>query len=375
MTPRQHEEELPHEALPVFDPDLSEEVVAALSADPDKLLSADGPRRERKPSARTGPKKTKPLTVGDKIALGVILLILTGLLSAAVLWLTTVLMPLIWVIAAVLALGGVVMAFRAGGCLVGLLSIVLTVAALFVAEALGSTGVSWLLTGVTAFLGLALTIATVFSDDNEKTGTGKPDTGKVDTGQAPQLYRDHYVLPSDLGLEEFRFLLRVQQARRCLEPASRELGDAFDGVHADLVLRDQEWRLARLLLKQSRLRADLEERSSAAASDAVRASLRPQQDVIDASRRAVAERVEGIQAYVRKVGLAVTAQREWEQVEANVARNDEYRDLLAEATSSLPGADHLTDGAELQAIREARDTAVREALEAGTWLSNAADPV
>ncbi|OLT28308.1 hypothetical protein BJF83_15540 [Nocardiopsis sp. CNR-923] len=273
----------------MFDPSLPDEVRETLSAAPDALLSARE-QPERPGSGAAERKERAPLSTGGRVFLGIALLVLTGLLSGAVLWLTTALMPLIWLIAALLALVGVIMAFRAGGCWIGLLSIVLVVAALVVADLLGSAGVSWLITGVVALLGVLITLSAVLGDGARGTGGFG-----IDAAEAARLYHDRYVLPSDLREAELGLLRRVRRARQRIEPASRELGDAFDGLHADLVLREQEWRLARLLLKQSRLRADLHERSQEAVSDVVRASLRPQQDAVDASCRALTSRVEAIE--------------------------------------------------------------------------------
>ncbi|GAA1988846.1 hypothetical protein GCM10009799_13180 [Nocardiopsis rhodophaea] len=370
MTTKENDKNPPQRALPAFHPDLPNEAITALSSDTSKLLSSNE-TPGRKSSLPTEQKEREPLSNGGKVALAVALLILTGLLSGGVLWLTTIIMPLIMGIFALLVLGGIVMAFRAGGCWIGLLSIVLAATLITVVEALGDTGVSWLLTGATALLGLLFTFATLFSDPSQDTTGGK--ARKIDPEQAAHHYQGQYIIPADLGDEEIRFLQRVQRARQRVRPAASALGDGFDGQHADMVLRDQEWRLARVLLKQTRLRTDLNKRFNAAVSDTVRSSLQPQHDAINSSREAISSRVEAIEDYVRKIDRAVAAQREWEQIEANIARNDEYGDLLAEATADFPGGDHLQSGEELQSIRETRDAAIRQALEAGKWLSNAAD--
>ena len=80
-----------------------------------------------------------------------------------------------------------------------------------------------------------------------------------------------------------------------------------------------------------------------------------------------------IEEYRTKVRQATTAQREWEQVEANVARHGEYGDLIAEASVGLGDTDHLTGAVDLRAIKQVRDASVQEVLDAGQWLPQASD--
>lgn len=83
--------------------------------------------------------------------------------------------------------------------------------------------------------------------------------------------------------------------------------------------------------------------------------------------------MEVIEEYRTKVRQATTAQREWEQVEANVARHGEYGDLIAEASVGLGDTDHLTGAVDLRAIKQVRDASVQEVLDAGQWLPQASD--
>jgi len=88
---------------------------------------------------------------------------------------------------------------------------------------------------------------------------------------------------------------------------------------------------------------------------------------------AIERRVAAIVDYGEKVRLAVQRQREWEQIEEARSRDSAYGELLAEATAAQLGVDHLATAADLEAIREARDASIRDALAAGQWLAQAAD--
>lgn len=140
-----------------------------------------------------------------------------------------------------------------------------------------------------------------------------------------------------------------------------------------MLLREQEWQLARLLYKQQRLGEELKERAENAVSETVRESMRPQFEAIRAVEKAIEQRVAAIVAYGDKVRLAMTKQREWEQIEAARARDDAYGELLAEAATKQLGADHLRTATDLEAIRKVWEASIREVSEAGRWLAEVAD--
>lgn len=140
-----------------------------------------------------------------------------------------------------------------------------------------------------------------------------------------------------------------------------------------MIVQDQEWRLAQLLYQQQKLSAELAEREENAVSAAVRESLQPQREAIRAVHAALERRVNALVDYGDKVRLAMERHREWQQIEEVRSRDGAYGELLAEATTAQLGIDHLSSTADLEAIREARDASIRDALAAGQWLSQAAD--
>ncbi|WP_258076880.1 MULTISPECIES: hypothetical protein [Thermobifida] len=197
--------------------------------------------------------------------------------------------------------------------------------------------------------------------------------GVLVADDSPRTHHDRYFIPDDFDEYGQTLLLHVQRTRRLIEESAAALGEAFDGQQASMIVQDQEWQLARLLYQQQKLSAELAEREENAVSATVRASLRPQREAIRAVHEAIERRVAAIVDYGEKVRLAVQRQREWEQIEEARSRDSAYGELLAEATAAQLGVDHLATAADLEAIREARDASIRDALAAGQWLAQAAD--
>ncbi|GAA1461875.1 hypothetical protein NE857_13525 [Nocardiopsis exhalans] len=333
-------------AGPVFDPDLPEEVVEKLAASPKKLLAPD-----------KTPKRREPSTSGERTFTFVFCLVITTAVTALVWFLAAAFLPLFTGLFALIALVAILFAFGSGGCLAGFLALLAAGALIGLGQWLGPDGAPVAIAVPVGLLGLLVSFAAA-SDGDEPT-------------QLAARYHGHYIRAEDLDKDSQRLLLRVQRVRTYVAEASPELGDAFDSVRPGLVLRDQEWQLARILREQSRLEKDLGKRAKKAMSQTVLDSMQPQFDAVNATRSAVQRRVSTIEEYRDKVSRAVRAQREWEQVEANVARHAEYGDLVAQASAGLGDDTHLTAAVDLEAIKQVRDASVREALDAGQWLSEA----
>ncbi|GAA1106180.1 hypothetical protein [Nocardiopsis metallicus] len=341
-------------AGPVFDPDLPEEVVEKLTASPGKLLAPD-----------KTPKRTRPAEADDHVALFIGLTVVSVVIAGIALLLAQFVLPLVIGVLALAALLVVLSAFAVSGCLLGIFSLVAVGGLAVFAQWLGPDGTSIAIIVTVAVLGLLVGITGVASDSKpSRAGDARP-------SHLAAKYHGHYVRPEDLDKDSQRLLLRVQRARTYVAESSGELGDSFDAVQPGLILRDQEWHLARILREQSRLEKDLRKRAGKAMSQAVLDSMQPQFDAVNATRSAVQRRVSTIEEYRDKVSRAIRAQREWEQVEANVARHAEYGDLVAQASAGLGDVTRLTAAVDLEAIKQVRDASVREALDAGQWLSEA----
>ncbi|GHD27200.1 hypothetical protein GCM10007147_26060 [Nocardiopsis kunsanensis] len=138
----------------------------------------------------------------------------------------------------------------------------------------------------------------------------------------PHVHKNRYVVASDLYPAENALLVRMQDVVDVTEAAQEVLGDLFDGDTALRSLREQEWALATLFLRQSRLAADLERREREAVSEVVLRSLEPQRTSLERVRGNAEERVSRIESYGRFVADAMVKQREWEQVRENMDHDD-----------------------------------------------------
>ena len=195
---------------------------------------------------QTNPKRTEPPGTGARIGLFLTGLFITAAVTALVLVLAAVLLPLFVVLFALLALTAIIFAFAKGGCLIGFLTLLAVGALITFGEWLGQDGVIAAITIPLDILGLVFTIAMAIGDTEETL--------------LPATHHGRYVRAEDLDEESQQLLLRVQQVRAEVVEAAEELGQVFDSARTNLLLRDQEWQLARVLREQDRLSKDLEGR-------------------------------------------------------------------------------------------------------------------
>ncbi|WP_017598121.1 hypothetical protein [Nocardiopsis lucentensis] len=170
------------------------------------------------------------------------------------------------------------------------------------------------------------------------------------------------ILPDDVSDHDHAHLSAVQRTIDQVASARDELGggDSLDTERALAVLRDQEWRIAKLLVRQRELRRAHLRRWQRAASPRVREALKPQREHLNTVDAAVRARVEEITEYGRLVERAVAAHREWEQCQEALDSTAEYAEHLASAAfldTRPTGLGALAVTAE--AARRVRDERVR----------------
>lgn len=85
-------------------------------------------------------------------------------------------------------------------------------------------------------------------------------------------------------------------------------------------------------------------------------------------------RVAEISDYGDKIALAVARQREWDQVQRTLTREEGYGALVRESASNLHSNKYLRSAFDVRALAETRDESVREALSTGRTLT-AAEPL
>ncbi|RSN53369.1 hypothetical protein DMH08_27515, partial [Actinomadura sp. WAC 06369] len=170
--------------------------------------------------------------------------------------------------------------------------------------------------------------------------------------------RDRAIDPADLGPVERARLADVRRARERVAEAGRLLAPAFDAAPVLAALHEAEWAMAARMRDRAPLVAEIDDLAANAATDRVREALRPKAAAVAAARRADAEVIAEISAYLEPVDDAVRAHREWEQClrAADAA-------LPPDAPASLAGHPDLARDAGLEAVRLAREELTARAVE------------
>ncbi|WP_412792092.1 hypothetical protein [Streptomyces sp. MS06] len=188
--------------------------------------------------------------------------------------------------------------------------------------------------------------------------------------------RDRFVRLSQLSYKECQLLRRVQSAYERVAEAQRLLAPAFDAGEVLKALHEQAWRLASRMAELAPLTREVDRLSKEAATEHVRASLRPQAEAVAAARAADAAVVRSIEDYIHPVDRAVRAHREWEQIHriADLADSGAALSALAQvdavAENRIPAPD-LESDLGLEAARLARQELTAEAMSANTRLLDA----
>lgn len=360
-----------HPCRPTFDPTLPPRTLARLRAHPERLLpDSVGP------SSRLTWRRGAALTAAGGTSLAAVALLAPG----------------------------------AATPLIALLCLVVTAAVLSLVSDRGSLADDWADLLMHAFWALPVSTAAVMAGHLLLGGALEPLAAAV-PGSAPAaaLYlavaaggagavmrpgmlprlasenRRRYVLPEDFGRPyshatrheepEAHLFARLQQATDRVEEGGRVLGGSFDAASTLPLLREEEWRMSQELLRLRALRRELLQRKREAVSRQVTRALQPQEEAVARAHTALAERIGVLADYGGRVHAAVTAHREWEQCQAIADRAAEYADLaLTTARGTMP-TDEIDDSLlSVRAAHSVREELVREAVDAGSSLSEALHP-
>ncbi|MFA1549942.1 hypothetical protein [Actinomadura chokoriensis] len=181
--------------------------------------------------------------------------------------------------------------------------------------------------------------------------------------------RDRYLSPEDFDDDGRELLARVQTAVDSVRDSAVNREGLLDAVDNAVTLPRQEWEIAQVLAKQSKLRTEQAEMTEAAAIPEVEAALRPLRDKLDISVEAVTRRVEALERYAERARSADEVLRAQRHLEAIAEKAHEYDELLADTVRddlALPAIERLTDqGDEL--LRTLRDR-LAKAAEAASEL-------
>jgi hypothetical protein len=181
--------------------------------------------------------------------------------------------------------------------------------------------------------------------------------------------RDRYLTPEDFDEDGRAMLARVQAAIDAVRDSEVNQEGMLDTVDNAVTLPRQEWEIAQVLARQSKLRSEQREMSETAGLPEVEAALRPLREKLDISVRAVTRRVEALERYAERTQAADEALRAHRRLEALAAKAHEYDELVADTVRdelALPAIERLTDNSE-ELVRMLRSR-LAEAAEAGGEL-------
>ncbi|WP_338741576.1 hypothetical protein [Actinomadura luteofluorescens] len=181
--------------------------------------------------------------------------------------------------------------------------------------------------------------------------------------------RDRYLVPEDFDDDGRALLARVQAAVDAVRDSQVNREGLLDAVDNAVTLPRQEWEIAQVLAKQSRLRADHADMAGTETIPEVQAALRPLRDKLDTSVEAVTRRIEALERYAERARSADEVLRAQRHLESIAEKAHEYDELLADTVRddlALPAIERLTEqGDEL--LRTLRER-LAKAAEAGGEL-------
>ncbi|XRQ03567.1 hypothetical protein ACN3XK_44200 [Actinomadura welshii] len=181
--------------------------------------------------------------------------------------------------------------------------------------------------------------------------------------------RDRYLTPQDFDDEGRAMLTRVQAAVDAVRDSAVNREGLLDAVDNAVTLPRQEWEIAQVLARQSKLRAEQEELAGGALLPEVEAALAPLREKLDISVEAVTRRVEALERYAERARSADEVLRAQRHLESIAEKAREYDELLADTVRddlALPAIERLTEqGDEL--VRTLRER-LAKAAEAGGEL-------
>lgn len=168
----------------------------------------------------------------------------------------------------------------------------------------------------------------------------------VRRARALRCRRDRYLTADDFDATGQDLLTRAQTAIDTVRESEVNEQGLLDTVDNEVTLPRQEWEIAQVLARQSKLRREQQEvLDSAAAIPEVEAAVRPLREKLEVSVQAVTRRIEALEHYAERTRAADEAYRAQRHLEALAARAHEYDDLVADAVRddlALPAIDRLT---------------------------------
>lgn len=185
--------------------------------------------------------------------------------------------------------------------------------------------------------------------------------------------RDRYLTPEEFDGPALVMLERVQSAIDAVLESEVNAEGLLDAVDNAVTLPQQEWEIAQVLARQSRLRGEQEEMLAPGAEPEVEAALEPLREKLELSVQALTRRIEALERYADATRAADRAYRAHRQLNEIAARAHAYDELLADTVRddlALPAIQRLTEQSdELSRRLRSRLSEAADAAEAATELS------
>ncbi|HEU5158837.1 MAG TPA: hypothetical protein VFU43_17715 [Streptosporangiaceae bacterium] len=143
--------------------------------------------------------------------------------------------------------------------------------------------------------------------------------------------RDRYLTPDDFDATGQDLLARAQTAIDAVRESEVNKQGLLDTVDNEVTLPRQEWEIAQVLSRQSKLRREQREILDSSSIPEVEAALRPLREKLEISVVAVTRRIEALERYAERTRAADEAYRAQRHLDALAARAHEYDDLVAGA--------------------------------------------
>lgn len=181
--------------------------------------------------------------------------------------------------------------------------------------------------------------------------------------------RDRYLTPQDFDDEGRAMLSRVQAAVDAVRDSEVNREGLLDSVDNAVTLPRQEWEIAQVLARQSKLRAEQEELGGGAMLPEVEAAMAPLRAKLEVSVEAVTRRVEALERYAERVRAADEVLHAQRRLEAIAEKAHEYDELVADTVRddlALPAIERLTEQSD-ELVRTLRER-LAKAAEAGGEL-------
>jgi hypothetical protein len=182
--------------------------------------------------------------------------------------------------------------------------------------------------------------------------------------------RDRYLTPEEFDELAKQLLQRVQAAVDTVLESEVHKEGLLDSVDNSVTLPQQEWEIAQVLARQSKLRNEQQEILTPGAEPEVEAALRPLRNKLDLSVKALTRRIEALELYAERTQAADRAYRAHRQLEEIASRAPAYDELLADTVRddlAVPAIHRLAEQSE-ELTRTLRSR-LEEATDAGTELA------